>query len=97
MLRVAVGAAPATAQGAGTTALVPLAVLYVSLLLYALTPGGDERYAGLRGLAGLALLATAVTYAVAYASYQLSVALVYFVVLPSLLTATVIWWSTREV
>jgi hypothetical protein len=97
MMQVAVGTAPANIQGAGTTALVPLAVLFVSLLLYALTPGGDQRYARLRGLVGLALLATVVTWGGAYASSQFALSLIYFAVPPSLVTITLIWWATREV
>jgi hypothetical protein len=82
---------------AGLTTFFPLAILYVSLLLYALAPGSADQHASFRSLAGLGLLATAVTYAGTYAASQFAVALTYIVLPPALLTVTIIWWATREV
>jgi hypothetical protein len=97
MLQAAAGVAGVSALAVEETALLPLAVLYVSLLLYALVPGWDERYARFRNLAALALLATAVTCAGVYASSLMAVAMVYLVIPASLITVTLVWWVTREV
>jgi len=91
------GVAQVGAQLAGLTTLLPLMILYVSLLLYALSPGGLARFAQLRGVAGLALMATAVTCAGAYGASQLALPLTYAVLPPILLAASLVWWVTREV
>lgn len=96
MLLVGAGVNTAGAQVAGATALPPLAVLYISLLLYALTLGEAEVASRLRDLAALALFATAVTYASAYAASAFAVNLTYVVLPPTLVTVVLMWWGTRE-
>ena len=91
------GVAQVGAQIAGLTTLLPLMILYVSLLLYALSPGDLARVAQLRGVAGIALLATAVTLAGTYEASQLALPLTYAVLPPILLAASLVWWVTREV
>jgi hypothetical protein len=97
ILLVGAGGSTVGAQVAGVTALPPLAILYVSLLLYALAPGEEGQLDRLRSLAGLALLATAVTYAGTYAASLLSLTMTYLVLPPTLLAVTLMWWATREV
>jgi len=97
ILLVGTGVAQAGAQVVGATTLPPLVILYVSLLLYALSPGDLVHSARLRGVAALALLGTSVTLAGTYEASQLALSMT-FVVLPSaLLSASLIWWVTREV
>lgn len=97
ILLAGTGVAQAGAQVAGATSLPPLVILYVSLLLYALSPGDQAHTAALRGVAALALLGTAVTLAGTFEAAQLAVSFT-LVVLPSvLLSASLMWWVTREV
>ncbi|GEM_PF-6662311 len=96
ILLVAAGVAAVGAQVAGSTALPPLVILYVSLLLYAVAPGDSGQGGRIRTLLALALLATAVTFGVTYAASQLGVPLTYIVLPPALLTVTLAWWATRE-
>jgi hypothetical protein len=96
ILLVGAGVGTAGAQVPGATALPPLVVLYVSLLLYALAPSEAGQWTRLRGFAALALLATVVTYAGAYAASWFALGLAYIVLPPTLVSAALIWWVTRE-
>jgi hypothetical protein len=96
ILLVAAGVAAVGAQVAGETALPPLVILYVSLLLYAIAPGDSGQGGRIRSLLAIALLATAVTFGVNYAAAQLSIPLTYVVLPPALVTASLTWWATRE-
>jgi len=96
MLLVGAGSSTVGAQVAGVTALPPLAVLYVSLLLYALAPSDTGQWTRLRSFAALALLATVVTYGGAYAASWFAVSLTYVVLPSTSVTAALIWWVTRE-
>ena len=96
ILLVGAGASPVGAQVAGATTLAPLAIFYVSLLLYALAPLESAQWARLKGFAALALLATVVTYGSAYAASWLAVSLTYIVLPCALVTAGLMWWVTRE-
>ncbi len=95
MIQAGAGAAVSGARTAGAVSFVPLAVLYVTLLLYALGAGGTEAYLSPRGLAALGLLVTVATFAGAYAAYQEALSLTYFAVPVSIITASVAWWFAR--
>jgi len=97
ILLVGAGGTAVGAQVAGVTALPPLAILYVSLLLYAISPGDEGRLDRFRSLAGLALLATVVTYVGTYAASILSLTLTFLVLPTALLAVTLMWWTTREI
>jgi hypothetical protein len=96
MLLVGAGINTVGAQVAGLTALPPLGILYVSLLLYALSPGDGGQPSRLRSVAAFALLATLATYAGAYAASWFAVSLAYIVLPPALLGSAIVWWVTRE-
>ena len=80
----------------GVTALIPLVILYMSLLLYALNPGETKKSSGVRSLLVLGLLATVVTYIGVYAVSWFALSLTYAVLPVALVTATVMWLVTRE-
>ena len=96
ILLVATGNPLTGAQAAGAAVLPPLVILYVSLLLFALSPGDVAYLARLRGVAALALLATAVAYACAYEASQLALSLTEVVLPPALVAVSLMWWVTRE-
>lgn len=96
ILLVGGGVSTVGSQVSALTALPPLVILYVSLLLYALAPWDLGRPAGVRGLAAVGLLATAVTYVCVYAAALLAVSLSYVVLPSALVTSSVIWWVARE-
>jgi len=95
MLLVGASLSASGAKIAGVTALPPLAIFYVSLLLYALAPpaAGEWR---LRGMAALALLATVVTYGCVYVASWFTANLAYVILPPTLIAATLMWWTARE-
>ena len=95
MIQAGTGAAVSGARAAGSIALFPLAVLYVSLLLYALDPAGSGAYVQPRGLAAVALPAASVTYAAAYVASQSALPMTYLSVPSTLLTFSVVWWIAR--
>jgi hypothetical protein len=97
ILLVGAGISTTGAQTNGLTLLFPLSILYVSLLFYALAPLNAVKLEGLRGPAGLAVLATALTYVGAYAASEFALALTYLVLPTTILTVSLIWWATREV
>lgn len=96
MLLVGAGVSTAGGQVTAATALPPLVILYISLLLYALALGESEGPSRLKGLAALALFATAVTYTAAYTASAFAVSLTYVVLPPTLVTVVLMWWGIRE-
>ncbi len=76
--------------------LLVFVFLYISLILYALVPGEMPRRRFI-GVLSLALFATLVTYGVAYAASQISVALVFFVLPSTLIASGTLWWTTHGV
>jgi len=96
VLLVGAGINTVGAQVAGLTTLPPLVILYVSLLLYALSQGGSVGSGRIRGLAALGVLATAVAYVAAYGASFFALSLTYIVLPPTLFTAGLMWWLTRE-
>ncbi len=90
------GAVASGDQAAGLVTLLPLSVLYVSLLLHSLSPSGGVKPARFAVVVGLAVLATAITYSGTYLALLLATPFAYLVMAPTLLTAALIWWRTRE-
>lgn len=84
-------------QVVSVTALPPLVIVYITLILYALSPRDLAISDQFRGVAGLALLATAVTLAGAYEASQFALPLTLTVLPPVLLTSFFMWWITREI
>jgi hypothetical protein len=97
ILLVGAGISTTAAHIDELTLLLPLSILYVSLLLYSVAPLDAVQLGRLRGPAGLAVLATALTYAGAYAASEFALALTYLVLPATILTVSLIWWATREV
>jgi len=88
-------AAPGT-QLQGAAILVPLSVIYVSFLLHSLSPGGDPTMRKFVTVAGFAVVVTGLTYAGTLVASTFSFPLPYLVLPPTLVTAALVWWSTRE-
>ncbi len=90
------GAVTSGVQTAGLVTLAPLSVLYVSLLLHSLSPSEGVKPSKFAVIAGLAVLATAITYSGTYLALLLATRFAYLVLAPTLLTAALVWWRTRE-
>ncbi len=76
--------------------LLPLTVIYVSLLLHSLSPHGGLKMQRFVIIAGLGVLTTALAFFGSYASSLLAIPFAYFVLVPALLASSLIWWRTRE-
>ena len=84
------------AQLEGLVTLIPLSVLYVAFLLHSLSPEESRGTSRLVAIAGFAVLVTALTYAGTLAASSFSLPFVYLVLPPTLATAALLWWTTRE-
>ena len=80
----------------GLVTLIPLSILYVTFLLHSLSPEEGGRTSRLVGTAGFAVLVTSLTYAGTLAASSFALPFAYFVLPPTLSTATLLWWTTRE-
>ena len=83
-------------QIVGLAALIPLSVLYVSLLLHSLSPPDVVRPAKFVIIAVMAVLATTVTYSGTYAAAAFAVPFAYLVLGPTFAVSILVWWRTRE-
>ncbi len=76
--------------------LIPLSIIYISLVLHGLAPHEGLKPKKFVVVASLALAGTAVAYSGSYASSVFATPFAYFSIIPTLLTASLVWWRTRE-
>jgi len=90
------GAVNTGIQPQGLALLIPLSVLYVSLLLHALSPLESLTVTKFVVAAGFGVMATAVTFAGTYVTSFLALPFAYVALPPIILVTTLVWWTTRE-